>query len=108
MSEDAGIEPRTVAILALTARRSIHLASSHPRTIVMLDPKRKGIEEVQKNFLNCFIEVKQGNELFTVTRRVLHINYSIFFPTSDKQAVRDKKLGLICMELVKFPRNNEQ
>ncbi len=30
MSEDAGIEPRTVATLALPARRSNHLARSHP------------------------------------------------------------------------------
>ncbi len=30
VSEDAGIEPRTVATLALTARRSNHLARSHP------------------------------------------------------------------------------
>ncbi len=29
VSEDAGIEPRTVATLALTARRSIHSARSH-------------------------------------------------------------------------------
>ncbi len=29
-SEDAGIEPRTVATLALTARRSNHLARSYP------------------------------------------------------------------------------
>jgi hypothetical protein len=31
VSEDAGIEPRTVATLALTARRSNHLARSHPQ-----------------------------------------------------------------------------
>jgi hypothetical protein len=30
VSEDAGIEPRTVATLALTARRSKHSARSHP------------------------------------------------------------------------------
>ncbi len=30
VSEDAWIEPRTVAILTLTARRSGHLARSHP------------------------------------------------------------------------------
>ncbi len=30
VSEDAGIEPRTVATLTLTARRSIYLARSHP------------------------------------------------------------------------------
>ncbi len=29
VSEDAGVEPRTVATLALTARRSNHLARSH-------------------------------------------------------------------------------
>ncbi len=29
VSEDAGIEPMTVATLALTARRSNHLARSH-------------------------------------------------------------------------------
>ncbi len=31
VSEDAGIDPRTVATLALTARRSYHLARSHPQ-----------------------------------------------------------------------------
>jgi hypothetical protein len=31
VSEDAGIEPRTVPTLALTARRSNHLARSHPQ-----------------------------------------------------------------------------
>jgi hypothetical protein len=31
VSEDAGIEPRTVTTLALTARRSNYLARSHPR-----------------------------------------------------------------------------
>jgi hypothetical protein len=30
VSEDAGIEPRTVATLALTARHSNHSARSHP------------------------------------------------------------------------------
>jgi hypothetical protein len=30
VSEDAGIEPRTVATMALTARRSNHLARFHP------------------------------------------------------------------------------
>jgi hypothetical protein len=30
VSDDAGIEPRTVATLALTVRRSNHLARSHP------------------------------------------------------------------------------
>ncbi len=32
VSEDAGIEPRTVTTLALAARRSNHLAGSHPLT----------------------------------------------------------------------------
>jgi hypothetical protein len=31
VSEDAGIEPRTVATLELTARRSNHSARSHPQ-----------------------------------------------------------------------------
>jgi hypothetical protein len=30
-SEDAGIEPRTVAIIALAVRRSNHLAKSYPQ-----------------------------------------------------------------------------
>ncbi len=40
VSEDAGIEPRTVATLALTARCSNHLAKSHPHRIeyVELEP----------------------------------------------------------------------
>jgi hypothetical protein len=32
MSEDAGIEPRTVAISALVVRSSNHLARSHPHS----------------------------------------------------------------------------
>ncbi len=39
VSEDAGIERRTVATLALTARRSNHSARSHPHsaTVVLLE-----------------------------------------------------------------------
>ena len=33
MSEDVGIEPRTVATLALTTIRSNHSARSHPMTV---------------------------------------------------------------------------
>jgi hypothetical protein len=36
VSEDAWIEPRTVATLALTARRSNHSARSHPRTNIAI------------------------------------------------------------------------
>jgi hypothetical protein len=36
VSEDAGIEPRTVATLALTARRSNYLARYHPMGNVSL------------------------------------------------------------------------
>ncbi len=35
MSEEAGIEPRTVATLALTARRSDHLASEFNRKEIL-------------------------------------------------------------------------
>ncbi len=35
VSEDAGIEPRTVATLAFTARLSNHSARSHPARTVM-------------------------------------------------------------------------
>jgi hypothetical protein len=38
VSEDAGIEPRTVATLALTARGSNHLAKSHPHRIEYVEP----------------------------------------------------------------------
>ncbi len=34
VSEDAGIEPRTVATTALTVRRSNHSAKSHPETSI--------------------------------------------------------------------------
>jgi hypothetical protein len=37
VSEDAGIEPRTVVILQLTARRSNHLARSHPQLAIDLN-----------------------------------------------------------------------
>jgi hypothetical protein len=36
VSEDAGIEPRTVATLALTARRSNHTARSQPHSATVL------------------------------------------------------------------------
>ncbi len=36
-SEDAGIEPRTIATTALTVRRSNHSAKSHPPTTLKLD-----------------------------------------------------------------------
>ncbi len=36
VSEEAGIEPRTVATLALTDRRSNHLARSHPQKHVIV------------------------------------------------------------------------
>jgi hypothetical protein len=36
VSEDAGIEPRTVATTALTVRRSNHKAKSHPQNYYVL------------------------------------------------------------------------
>jgi hypothetical protein len=36
VSEDAGMEPRTVATKALTFRRSNHSARSHPQTIEVI------------------------------------------------------------------------
>jgi hypothetical protein len=36
VSEDAEIEPRTVATVALTVRRSNHSAKSHPQTKIFL------------------------------------------------------------------------
>ncbi len=39
MSEDAGIEPRSVVTLALPARRSNHSARSHPLSIYVLSEK---------------------------------------------------------------------
>jgi hypothetical protein len=47
VSEDAGIEPRTVATLALTARRSNHLARSHPQKNVIVG--REGDRERKRN-----------------------------------------------------------
>jgi hypothetical protein len=41
VSEDAGIEPRTVATLALTVRRSNHLARSHPQLLVKMEDRIK-------------------------------------------------------------------
>jgi hypothetical protein len=35
VSDDAGIEPRTVATLALTARRSNHSVRSHPPFLIL-------------------------------------------------------------------------
>ncbi len=47
MSDDARIEPRTVATLALAVRRSNHSARSHPPTILvtylmLCSPDRRG------------------------------------------------------------------
>ncbi len=36
MSEDAGLEPRTVATMALPVRRSNHSARSHPQPIEVI------------------------------------------------------------------------
>ncbi len=36
VSEDAGIKPRTITTLALTARRPNHLARFHPKKIISL------------------------------------------------------------------------
>ncbi len=40
VSEDAGIGPRTVATVALTARRSNHLARSHPQRLDLIHMAR--------------------------------------------------------------------
>jgi hypothetical protein len=42
VSEDAGIEPRTVATLALAVKRSNLSARSHPQEIFILKPKDDG------------------------------------------------------------------
>ncbi len=48
--EDAGIEPRTVATLALTARKSNHSARSHPPFPATL-PARIGEKAVQSVYV---------------------------------------------------------
>jgi hypothetical protein len=48
--EDAGVEPRTVATLALTARQSNHSARSPPPLPATL-PARKGEKAVQSVYV---------------------------------------------------------
>jgi hypothetical protein len=45
VSEDTGIDPRTVATLALTARHPNHSARSHPQSAVeeCVEEERRGI-----------------------------------------------------------------
>jgi hypothetical protein len=49
VSEDAGIEPRTVATLALTARRSNHLARSHP--LILAHLYNLAVKDILQTFL---------------------------------------------------------
>ncbi len=45
VSEDAGTEPRTVATLALTVRRSNYSAKSHPLNMKYRLPRMNGASE---------------------------------------------------------------
>jgi hypothetical protein len=67
VSEDAGIEPRTVATTALTVRRSKHLARSHPHSARSHPCKvthkatkgfEKNISEIQQNAIDLKVKVK--------------------------------------------------
>jgi hypothetical protein len=53
VSEDAGIEPRTVSTSALAVRRSIHSARPHPQTTLLTHcsptPKKHSISWIRDN-----------------------------------------------------------
>ncbi len=58
VSEDAGIEARTVATFALTARRSNHSARSHPQNLPM---RKQGIYLISPSFMPLLHRFHPGN-----------------------------------------------
>jgi hypothetical protein len=69
VSEDVGIEPRTVATLVLTARRSNHSARSHP-----LQKEHLALHDIFLHVLFCAIFVFLPNQQRYCQYRYLLVN----------------------------------
>ncbi len=65
MSEDAGIEPRTIATLALAVRRSHHSARSHPQT--------------RLDLIKCILRMKKKRFISHILYHSLQIRHKSFY-----------------------------
>jgi hypothetical protein len=88
VSEDAGIEPRTVVTTALTVRRSNHSARSHPLNIKhllsfdldMCNTKRKKRKDDLKNIIigiwwfECCTIIEYGFQRFLPFKNAVNVN----------------------------------
>jgi hypothetical protein len=84
VSEDAGIEPRTVAITALAVRRSSHSARSHPHSA-----RSQRSEDLNRNCQTCF-KRKKCNIFPSFNPRKLDLNpdsITLSFVNTDTEII---------------------